>query len=100
MHRRTFLGTLTALPVTPDLLTNTTAPPLPVEETDAWWWGFVQRAIRFDAKYCTGKYLDKAVMRSRLDHTTDQEAKRVIRAAFHGYYKLSDVPAEYRKHTT
>jgi len=98
MHRRTLLGTLTALPFTPDLLPNTTTPPLPIEEESGLWWLYVQHSIKIgDPKYCTDNFLNMVVMRSNLDHTTDQEAKRVIRAAFQGAYSLSDVPEDYRR---
>lgn len=97
MHRRAFIVTLTALPFTPDRLTNTGAPPLPVGETDEWWWGFVQYSISLDPTHCTEKYLDTAVKRSRLEHTSDEEAKRVLRAAFDDAYERSDVPSAYRK---
>lgn len=97
MHRRALLSAIATLPVAPDLLTRTTAPPLPVEETDAWWWMYVQRAIALgDPKFCTERYLDTAVMRSNLNHTTDQEAMRVLRSAFDGAYGESDVPSPYQ----
>lgn len=96
MHRRALLSAIAALPVAPGLLTRTTTPPLPIEENDAWWWGFVKRAIAFPPQYCNEKYLDTAVMRSNLNHTTDQEAMRVLRAAFNGAYERSDVPSPHQ----
>jgi len=98
MYRRTLLAAAATLTVAPDPLTipNPTPPPLPIEETDEWWWGFVKRAIILNPQYYTDRYLDTAVMRSNLNHISDDEAKRVIRAAFDGSYKVSDIPEPYQ----
>jgi len=97
MHRRTLLAAAATLTVAPDSpITSTTPPPLPVEENNEWWWSFVKRAIRLDEKWCTDRYLNTAVMRSNLNHISDDEAKQVIRAAYQGAYSRSDIPAPYQ----
>jgi hypothetical protein len=98
MHRRSFLTALGA-PIYPGIgiVTRGTPPALPVEEDCVLWWRYVQHGIKIgDPKHCTDRYLDMVVMRSHLDHTTDDEARRVIRAAFRGAYDMSDVPVEHR----
>ena len=99
MQRRSFLTALGALPITPGIgiVTRGTPPALPLEEDCVLWWRYVQHAIKLgDPKYCTDGYLNMVVKRSKLDHTTDREADRVIRAAFRGAYDTSDVPIEHR----
>lgn len=97
MLRRSFLTALGALPFTSDRLTRRTTPPLPREEDCRLWWRYVHHGIKIgDPKYCTDQFLDMVVMRSQLDHTTDNEARRVMRAAFRGAYDTIDVPVKYR----
>lgn len=98
MHRRSFLGALGALPFSPGISKVTRpTPALPVEEDSGLWWRYLQHAIKIgDPAFCTDRFLDMVVMRSNLKHTTDCEARRIIRAAFNGGYSRSDVPAEHR----
>ena len=97
MQRRSLLNTLGTLPFIPGVATRLIAPPIPNDEDCMFWWRYVQHAIKLsDPKYCTGRYLNMVVKRSKLDHTSDNEAKRVVRAAFRGAYDERDVPVEHR----
>ncbi|GAB3680504.1 hypothetical protein GCM10028857_03310 [Salinarchaeum chitinilyticum] len=99
MQRRSFLTTLGAHSLTPStaIMTQFGPPPLPREEDCGFWWRYFEHAIALgDSKYCTERFLDTAVKRSNLDNTTDDEAKRVLRAAYRGEYDESVIPAEYR----
>lgn len=98
MHRRSFLTALGALPISPGgIVTRGTPPAPPIEEDCVLFWRYVQHGIKIgDPEFCTDRFLDMAVMRSHLDHTTDDEARRVIRAAFHGAYSIDDIPPEHR----
>lgn len=97
MKRRSFLSALGALPIIHSTSTVTIPPAIPVEETSGLWWNYLQHAIKIgDPEFCTDQYLDMVVKRSNLDHTTDDEARRVIRAAFHNAYDATDVPVKHR----
>jgi len=100
MQRWSFLATLGALSLTPGTapVTRLTPPPLPCEEDCGFWWEYIEHAIKLgDPKYCINRFLDTVVKRSNLDNTTDDEAKRVIQAAYRGAYDNSDIPSEYRQ---